>query len=121
MTASRTKILVVEDEPLLMMMAVGVVEDAGFEAIEASNADEAIALLESDPAIVILWTDIDMPGSMDGLKLAAAVRDRWPPVEILIVSGKQRPGSNEIPERGVFIPKPYDSRMVAETLVRMAA
>lgn len=121
MTAGRIKILVVEDEPLLLMMAVEIVEDAGFQAIEASDADQAIALLESDPDIVILWSDIDMPGSMDGLRLAAAVRDRWPPIEILIVSGKQRPASDELPERGVFIPKPYDSRMVTQTLVQMAA
>ena len=86
MTASRTKILVVEDEPLLMMMAVGVIEDAGFEAIEASNADEAIALLESDPAIVILWTDIDMPGFMDGLKLAAAVPANGRPISYVLVA-----------------------------------
>jgi CheY-like chemotaxis protein len=120
-TAGRTKILVVEDEPLLLMMAVEIVKDAGFEAIEASDAHQALAFLESDPDIIILWTDIDMPGSMDGLKLAAAVRDRWPPIEILIVSGKQRPNSDELPERGVFIPKPYDSRKVTQTLVRMAA
>jgi CheY-like chemotaxis protein len=120
-TAGRTKILVVEDEPLLLMMAVDVVEDAGFEAIEASNADQAIALLESNPDIIILWTDIDMPGSMDGLRLAVVVRDRWPPIEILIVSGKQRPATEDLPERVVFIPKPYDSRKVTQTLVRMAA
>jgi CheY-like chemotaxis protein len=120
-TAGRTKILVVEDEPLLLMMAVEVVEDAGFQAIEASNADQAVALLESNPDITILWTDIDMPGSMDGLKLAVLVRDRWPPIEILIVSGKQRPATEDLPERGVFIPKPYDSRKVAQTLLRMAA
>jgi CheY-like chemotaxis protein len=101
-TAGRTKILVVEDEPLLLMMAVEVVEDAGFQAIEASNADQAVTLLESNPDITILWTDIDMPGSMDGLKLAVLVRDRWPPIEILIVSGKQRPATEDLPERGVF-------------------
>jgi CheY-like chemotaxis protein len=120
-TVGRTKILVVEDQPLLLLMAVDIVEDAGFEAIQATDADEAILLLESIPDIVILWTDIDMPGSMDGLKLAAAVRDRWPPIEILIVSGKQRPSSSELPERGVFLSKPYDVRTVTENLTRMAA
>ncbi|TBD47094.1 response regulator [Rhizobium ruizarguesonis] len=115
------KILVVEDEPMLLMAAVDVVEDAGYEALEARNADEAIVLLETEPDIAVLWTDIDMPGSMDGLKLAAAVRDRWPPVEILIVSGMQRPADSAIPARGVFFPKPYDTRKITETLQRMAA
>jgi CheY-like chemotaxis protein len=116
-----TKILVVEDEPLLLMMAVDVVEEAGFEAIEARDADEAIRLLESMADISVLWTDIDMPGSMDGLRLAAAVRDRWPPIEILIVSGMKKPSAAEIHDRCVFLAKPYDSRKVTETLVRMAA
>jgi hypothetical protein len=62
-----------------------------------------------------------MPGSMDGLKLAAAVRDRWPPIEILIVSGKQRPTSSELPERSVFLAKPCDIGRVTEHLIRMAA
>ncbi|MBX4926320.1 response regulator [Rhizobium binae] len=117
----KTKVVVVEDEALLLMMAVGVVEDAGLEALEARSADEALVLFESVPGIRILLTDIDMPGSMDGLKLAKAVRDRWPPVEIIIVSGMKQPHKDELPERGVFFAKPYDSRQLCETLVRMAA
>src|ERR1700688_3632609 len=76
--------------PLLRMLAVEAVEEAGYVALEAGDADEAIALLESRPHIALLFTDIDMPGSMDGLKLAHAVRDRWPPVKILVASGKVR-------------------------------
>ena len=82
-------VLVVEDEPLLRMLAVEVVEEAGFIAIEARDADEAVVLLESRSDITLLFTDINMPGSMDGLKLAHAVRNRWPPIKILVVSGKQ--------------------------------
>ena len=81
--------MIVEDEPLLLMLAAELVEEAGLDSLTARNADEAILLLEQDPGIRILMTDIDMPGSMDGLKLAAAVSDRWPPIQIVVVSGKQ--------------------------------
>ncbi|OWV72769.1 two-component system response regulator [Rhizobium sp. R339] len=117
----KTKVVVVEDEPLLLMMAVEIVEEAGFEALEARDADEALHLLETVPGIRILLTDIDMPGSMDGLKLARAVRDRWPPVEIIVVSGMKQPDVDELPERGIFFPKPYDGRKLCDALVRMAA
>lgn len=116
----KPKVLVVEDEPLLLMMAAALVEDAGFEAIQASDADEAIRLLETIPDIRILFTDIDMPGSMDGLKLAAAVRNRWPPIEIIVVSGMTRPPASSLPDRGVFFAKPIDAQAVTRTLVAMA-
>lgn len=83
-------------------MAIDLVEDAGFEALEAANALEAVVLLETTPGIRVLFTDIDMPGSMDGLRLAAAVRDRWPPIEIIIVSGMRKPSENDMPGRSVF-------------------
>lgn len=113
-------VLVVEDEPLLRMMAADIVEEAGFFALEATNADEAIALLESRGDIRIVFTDIDMPGSMDGLKLAAAIRDRWPPVEIIVTSGVSMKAADALPDRAVFFPKPYDQRMILATLHRMA-
>src|SRR4051812_3349891 len=96
----RPVVLVVEDEPLLRMYAVSIVEDAGLEALEASNADQAIALLERNSNIRVIFTDIDMPGSMDGLKLARAVRDRWPPVEIILTSGHVHVQTSDIPTRG---------------------
>ncbi|TWF49510.1 response regulator [Neorhizobium alkalisoli] len=114
------RVLVVEDEPLVRMLAVDVVEEAGFEAVEASNADEALELLESMPDIRLIFTDIDMPGSMDGLRLAATVRDRWPPVRIIVVSGKQRPSAAELPD-GIFFPKPYDVGKVCRTMQGMLA
>lgn len=116
MTQVHPKVLVVEDEPLLLMTAIDIVESAGFEAIAARNADEAIRILESIPDIRILFTDIHMPGSMDGLKLAAAVRNRWPPIEIIIVSGMKKPEASEMPERSVFFSKPYDPRDVSGAL-----
>src|ERR1700733_10289548 len=102
-------VLVVEDDPLLRMMAVEVVEEAGYVAIEAGNADEAVTLLESRADISLLFTDINMPGSMDGLKLAHAVRNRWPPIKILVVSGEQQLQPSDLPSNSSFVGKPYQS------------
>jgi CheY-like chemotaxis protein len=108
-------VLIVEDEPLLRLLAVDIVEDAGFVALEARDADEAIALLESRPDITVLFTDINMPGSMDGLKLANAVRNRWPPIKLLLVSGQVRPQESELPSDSRFVAKPYGTAaMIAE-------
>jgi CheY-like chemotaxis protein len=98
----RPVVLVVEDEFLVRMQAVDMIEEAGFDAIEANNADEAIRLLETRKDIRIVFTDIEMPGSMDGLRLARAIRDRWPPIELILTSGKHQFSSNEIPARGHF-------------------
>ena len=117
----RQAVLVVEDEPLLRMMALDVVEEAGFEAVEARDADEAIQILEARTDIRIVFTDVDMPGSMNGLRLAAAIRDRWPPIDIIITSGHVRLDESSIPARTVFYPKPYDHRQVTATLRRMAS
>jgi CheY-like chemotaxis protein len=84
---SLPNVLVVEDEMILRMRAVDIVEDAGFCPVQAVNADEAIAILESRSDISLLFSDIQMPGTMDGLKLAHAVHDRWPAIKIVLVSG----------------------------------
>lgn len=117
----RRVVLVVEDEPLQRMMAVDLVEDAGFEAVEAMGSDDAVRILESRPDIRIVFTDIDMPGGLDGMKLAAAIRDRWPPIELIIVSGRRVPTLDEIPARGLFFSKPYERIEVAAALRRMMA
>jgi CheY-like chemotaxis protein len=113
-------VLIVEDEPLLRMLAVEVVEEAGFVALKAGDADEAVALLESRRDIFLLFTDIDMPGSMDGLKLAHAVRDRWPPVKILVVSGLVRPRQTDLPANCRFVGKPYRATAMVEELRSLA-
>jgi len=113
---SQFAVLVVEDEPLLLWDAVDLVEDAGFKAYAASNADEAIRLLEQHPDIRVLFTDVDMPGSMDGLKLARAVRDRWPPVTIIIASGHQKLCQGDLPENGLFFSKPYPPASIVRAL-----
>jgi DNA-binding NtrC family response regulator len=119
--ARKAVVPVVQDETFVRMAAVDLVEDGGFEAIEAKDADHAIRILETRTDIRIVFTDIDMPGSMDGIKLAAAVRGRWPPIEIILTSGHYNIREDEIPERGVFFRKPYDYRKVIATLQRMAA
>ena len=113
-------VLVVEDDPLLRMMAADLVEQAGFDALEAADADEAVLILENRTDIRIVFTDIDMPGSMNGMLLAAAIRDRWPPIDIIITSGHFNPKGLTMPERSVFFSKPYDSAKVTATLQRMA-
>ena len=109
-------VLVVDDEPILRMHAVDLIEEAGFLVVEAANADEAIEILAARADIRIVFTDIDMPGSMDGLKLAAAIRDRWPPVEIIITSGQVTPAAAALPARGRFFPKPYDGAAVVRAI-----
>jgi two-component sensor histidine kinase len=99
-------VLVVEDEMVLRMRAVDIVEDAGFTPVEAANADQAIAILESRSDIDLLFTDIQMPGSMDGLKLAHAVHDRWPAIKIILVSGQVKPSDAERPVDSRFFGKP---------------
>jgi len=111
----RAVVLVVEDEMLLRMRAVDMVEDAGFTSVEAGDADEAVAILESRSDIALLFTDIQMPGSMDGLGLAHAVHERWPPIKIILVSGQLRPAAIDIPANSRFFGKPLKAReMIAE-------
>ena len=108
MDYSKISVLVVEDEPLVRMGIVSYLEDNGFDVLEAADADAAIVLLNMHPEIKVMFTDIDMPGSMDGLKLAAAVRDRWPPVKIVVTSGHRKVGAGDLPDSTPFFAKPYD-------------
>src|SRR6201989_994834 len=100
------RVLVVEDELVLRMRAADIVEDAGCFPVEAVNADEAMAILESRSDIALLFTDIQMPGSMDGLKLAHAVHKRWPPIKIILVSGQLKLADIDIPVDSRFFGKP---------------
>jgi CheY-like chemotaxis protein len=98
------------------MHSADMIRDLGFDVIEAMDADEAVSLLESVSDIRVVFTDIQMPGSMDGLVLAAVVRDRWPPVALLITSGKVRPPMDDMPTGAQFIPKPYSPWQLKEQL-----
>lgn len=114
--AKRPVVLVVEDDLLIRLHAAQMIEEAEFEVIEASNADEAIAILEARSDIAVLFTDIQMPGGMDGLKLAAAVTGRWPPIKIVATSGLVNIGPNDLPNGGRFLPKPYSHVQLTATL-----
>ena len=121
MPDSPVYVLVVEDDFLSRLHAVNLVEDAGYIAVEASNADEAITILEARKDIRIVFTDIDMPGSMGGLKLAHAIRERWPPIELILTSGHFDLSDDEIPERGRFFPKPYRDQEIISALQHFVA
>lgn len=114
-------VLIVDDEPLIRMDLAETAAEAGFVALEAANADEAILLLEAQDDIRILVTDIDMPGSMDGLKLAAAVRRRWPPVVIIVTSGRVLPATSDLPAATTFLGKPYSTRSMSAALRQAAS
>ena len=109
-------VLVVEDEALIRLDMVDCLEEAGFSVEEAGSADEAILILEGRTDIRLILTDIDMPGSMDGLKLAAYVRDRWPPIKIIVTSGHVSVSPDQIPVGGRFFSKPYDRPEIAATI-----
>jgi CheY-like chemotaxis protein len=108
-------VLVVEDEMLLRMRAVDMVEDAGYTSVEAIDADQAVAILESRSDIALIFTDIQMPGSMDGLGLAHSVHKRWPPIKIILVSGQLKLSESDIPPNSRFFGKPLQAnQMIAE-------
>src|ERR1700761_7617841 len=112
----RPVVLIVGDEFLFGMNATDIVADAGFEVVEAANADQAIEILEARRDITVIFTDIQMPGSMDGLKLARAVRGRWPPIKIIATSGHVGVVERDLPEGGRFLPKPYSPAQVTGVL-----
>jgi CheY-like chemotaxis protein len=117
----RPVVLVVEDEFLIRIHAAEMIEEAGFDVVEASNADEAVAILEARLDIAVVFTDIQMPGSMDGLKLARAVRNRWPPIHIVATSGLVDVRTGDLPDGGRFLPKPYSSAQVIGALHELTA
>lgn len=114
-------VLVVEDDALLRAEAVDLCIEAGFTTYEARNADQAIRLLERHTDIRVLFTDIEMEGTMDGLKLAHAVRERWPPVSIMVTSGRRKVTKEDLPESGLFFAKPYPPDDIVKALNGIAA
>jgi CheY-like chemotaxis protein len=114
--SNKPVVLVVEDDPLIRMDAVDLVESAGCDALEAMDADEAIRILESRPDIRLVFTDIDMPGSMDGLKLSHFVRDRWPPIHIIVASGKAIIEESQLPSGARFFAKPYLDQPIVDAI-----
>jgi len=112
-------VLVVEDEMLLRIRAVEMVEDAGFTSVEAVDADEAVAILESRSDIALVFTDIQMPGTMDGLKLARIVHRRWPAIRIILVSGQLKLETSDMPPGSRFFGKPLEADVMMAQMRNM--
>ena len=99
-------VLLVEDEPLVRLTQVDILKESEFWVVEAQDADEAFELLKSRPEIDAILTDVDMPGSMDGFEFARLVRQGWPEVAVLVISGKTAPGPGDLPPNATFLHKP---------------
>jgi len=112
--------LVVDDDPLIMMDTTGILEDAGFRFYEAMDGDEAKRILATNwENIVLLFSDVDMPGATNGFALARHVAEHWPAIEIVIASGHVLPKAGEMPDKATFIPKPFNKQMVHRHLRKM--
>ncbi|MCJ2131020.1 response regulator [Methylobacterium sp. E-045] len=109
-------VLVVEDDALVRLCAAEMLEDAGFSVVEACDADEAWDILHDRYDIAVLFTDIDMPGSMDGVILAARVHATWPDIRLILTSGRHRLADREVPDHGLFVSKPYNGSQVVEAI-----
>jgi CheY-like chemotaxis protein len=109
-------VLVVEDEALVRMNGVDILEDAGYTVLEAANADEAMEILNQALNIELLFSDIDMPGSMDGAALAQLVHERWPKIHLLLTSGHHRLTDADVPDHGRFLQKPYSGEAMVEKI-----
>lgn len=112
----RSAVLIVEDDPLIRMEAVDMIKDAGFQTIDVGSADLAILMMERNEDISILFTDIEIPGTMDGLELAAYVQRRWPTVAIVIASGAVEVKTLDLAEGACFFPKPYQTDRITKAL-----
>jgi CheY-like chemotaxis protein len=113
-------IIVTEDESALRMLATEVLAEAGYTVVEAARADDALAIIKSR-LVDLLFTDVQMPGSMDGLELARYVRRHWPRVVVLIASGNSKPASTELPDGSRFLRKPYSTNQLLADVRELAA
>ena len=117
----RAAILVVEDETLLRLHAVDFLTDEGYLVLDAANADEAIRILEARGDVALVSTDVNMRGSMDGLRTVELIHRRWPSVLLIVTSGKNALRDSDLPDSGRFIPKPYTSERVLQVVQQLAA
>lgn len=111
-------ILVVEDETLIRIIAADALEESGFKVLEAANAAEALIILKDHQEVAVLFTDINMPGDMDGLDLARRVASERPEIKVIVTSGKQWLDSSSLPDDGVFLPKPYRTAQLTAAVVQ---
>ena len=117
MTSLKSVILVVEDHPLIRMAALDLVGSVGFEGLEADNSDQAIHILEARSDIRLVFTDVRMPGLMDGIELAHDIRRRWPPVELIVASGDAAVRERPLPVGAKFFSKPYQESTLAQAMI----
>jgi len=113
-------VLIVEDEPLIRLVVFEAIESAGFRAYATANADAAIRIIERQRDIRLVFTDINMLGSMDGIRLAHCVRDRWPLVQFILTSGRWEYGEAELPRGSVFVGKPYSPEQIVRKIEKMS-
>ena len=114
------KVVLVEDQTLVRMFMADFLDEAGFKVFEAVGADEALTVLEARPDVQAVVTDIEMPGSMNGIELTHVIRDRWPGIGVIVTSGRQRPGPDDLPDEVVFLAKPYLPDTVITVIRQMA-
>lgn len=114
--AKSPKVLVVEDEAILRFAIIEHLSANGFEVLEARHSAEAFDILEKQPGIDFLLTDIDMPGTIDGLMLAKFSAERWPQIRVAVVSGKRKAEITDLPDGSIFFPKPYNSAAICREL-----
>ena len=119
MSLSDAVVLVVEDNPLILMSALDLVTTAGFKGVGAASADEAIGILEARADIRLVFTDVEMPGTIDGLKLAHYIRERWPPIHLIVASGRSILEESQLPAGSRFFSKPYDDNTIVEEMNRI--
>ncbi len=121
MNQGKHVVLVVEDSPIIRMGAVELVLSAGYEALQARDADEAIRILESRSDIDLVFTDVQMPGTMDGIRLSHYIRERWPPVKLILASGNAILEESSLPKGSGFFAKPYVDNAIVEAMARLLA
>jgi DNA-binding NtrC family response regulator len=115
-TTLKPCLLVVEDDGLIRLDLVDTLEDMGFRVLNAKNADEALEVLEATDEVVAVLTDIDMPGSINGIGLAKAVHERWPPLKVIVVSGRYDPAAGVLPPGAKFLTKPVTETVINQIL-----
>jgi two-component system, response regulator PdtaR len=108
-------VLVVEDELLVRILQVDILREAGFRVAEAQDADEAFEMLRRRVDVRVVLTDVDMPGSLNGFEFARLVKQGWPELQVLVISGKTAPGPGDLPQGVAFVAKPIRPA----TLVRL--
>lgn len=121
MPKAKAIILVVEDDAIIRMGALDLIERAGFGALQASSADEAIKILEARRDIHLVFTDVEMPGTMDGIRLSHYIRDRWPPIKLIVASGRTIVEQSSLPEGAHFFGKPYNETDLVQSIRRLVA